>query len=402
MSRKTIMITLVLVFLMTSLGFGAQGQDNPLIEQTILLTFVPNIQFSPVYVTIEKGYFAEAGIQISDIEYLDEPDIANLVAENRYRFGVISGEQVIMARSAQRDLVFVYEWFQQFPVGIVTPVNTGIESVADLVGHKVGVPGRFGASYSGLSALLSANGLTEDDIQLETIGFTAPETVCVGYETDYAQGVEASVVYISNEPFQIEQNCTEVRVFPVAEAVDMVSNGLVTNAETIANDPALVQAMVSAYDRGLRDVINNPAEAYLLSAAYVESLPLEDDLKAALEIAASEQAAFLATEPDREAIAESRIALWDNLTAQFDMERLVNLRVLLDSIALWDADIPGLTDPDSWEVTQSVLEQLEFLSSPLTDLSAAYTNDFVASDWRPGRELSGVGTTGDAQPDCSL
>ncbi len=377
MSRKTIMITLVLVFLVAGSGLSVQGQDDAQIDQAILLTFVPNIQFSPVYVTIEKGYFAEAGIRISDMEYLDEPDIANLIAENRYQFGTISGEQVIMARSEQRDIVFVYEWFQQFPVGIATPINTGIESVADLVGYKVGVPGRYGASYSGLVALLSANGLTEDDIQLETIGYTAPETLCVGYETDYAQGVEAAVVYINNEPFQIEQNCTAVRVFPVVEAVDMVSNGLVTNETTLANDPALVQAMVSAYDRGVRDVIDNPAEAYLLSAKYVESLPLEDDLKAALEAAAADQAVFLATNPDREAVAESRVALWDNLVAQFDVEQLVNLRVLLDTIVLWDADVPGLTDPASWEVTQSVLQQSGFLDSPLSDLGAAYTNDFV-------------------------
>ena len=377
MSRKTIIITLVLAVLMAGSGLSVQGQDDTLVEQIFLLPFMPNIQSAPVYVTIEKGYFAEAGIQINDIEYLDEPDIANLIAENRYQFGVISGEQVIMARSAQREIVFVYEWYQQFPVGIVTPVNSGIESVADLVGRKVGVPGRFGASYSGLVALLSANGLMEDDIQLETIGFTAPETVCVGYVTDYAQGVEASVVYISNEPLQIEQNCAAVRVFPVAEAVDMVSNGLVTNETTIADNPELVQSAVSAYDRGVRDVINNPAEAYLLSAKYVESLPLEDDLKAALETAAAEQAAFLATNPDREAVAESRVALWEKLTAQFEVARLVNLRVLLNSIDLWDADAPGLTEPDSWEVTQSILQQMEFLSAPLADLSAAYTNAFV-------------------------
>ena len=37
----------------------------------------------------------------------------------------------------------------------------------------------------------------------------------------------------------------------------MVSNGIITNEETIANDPALVSAFVEAFDHGLRDVINN-------------------------------------------------------------------------------------------------------------------------------------------------
>lgn len=366
---------LVLVTLILAAGIGpVTAQDAP--TETLLMTFIPNIQFAPVYVAVEKGYMAEAGFNLS-IEYLEEPDVANLIADNRFHFGIISGEQVILARSEGRDIRFVYEWFQKYPVGIATPTNTGITSVTELAGHKVGIPGRFGASYSGLIALLSANGLTEDDIQLEPIGFTAPENICVGYETDYAQGVEATVVYINNEPAQIEQRCTEVNVFAVSDAVDMVSNGLITSAQLINDDPETVSRMVWAFDMGLRATINNPAEAYLLSKAQVEGLPLDDDLKSALEAAAADQAVFLATNPDREAVAASRAALWEALTAQFEPEILVDFQVLLNTIDLWDADTLGLTEPASWEATQQVLLTSGFLAAPLDDLEAAYTNDYL-------------------------
>jgi len=347
---------------------GVSAQDG-LVDQTLFMTFVPNIQFAPVYVGNEKGYYAVNGINL-DIQHGDEPDGVNLIAAGQLQFGIISGEQVILARANERPVVFVYEWFQQYPVGIVVPADSDIHSVADLAGHKVGIPGLFGASYSGLVALLSANGMQESDINLEAIGYNAPEVMCVG-------GVEAAVVYINNEPAQIENQCMDVRVFPVSDAADLVSNGLVTNEDTIANNPDLVRGMVSAFDAGLRAVINNPAEAYLLSANYVDNLPLSADFRAALTTAAAEQQTFLATNPSRADIAASRALLREQLATQFDTDTLVQFDVLLRTIDMWDADQLGVTDPASWTVTQDTLLTMGFLNAPSVDLAAAYTNDFL-------------------------
>jgi NitT/TauT family transport system substrate-binding protein len=241
----------------------------------------------------------------------------------------------------------------------------------------VGIPGRFGASYNGLVALLAANDMAESDIVLEPIGFNAPDVFCVG-------GVEAAVVYINNEPLQIEQRieqgeCNDisaVTVFPVSDAADLVSNGLVANETVLAENPELAQAMVTAFDRGLRDAINNPAEAYLLSAKYVENLPMTDDLQTALETWATAQADFLGTDPDRETVVRSRADLLASLLEQFDSETLLQFQVLLNTIDLWDADQPGMSSLESWEITQETLTTMGFLTETI-DLEAAFTNVFV-------------------------
>lgn len=366
------LFTLLILLLVIT---GAQAQQQPQ-EIPFFLTFVPNVQFAPLYVAIEKGYFAEHGIVFA-LQYGDEPDGVNLIAADQYKFGVISGEQVIQARANERPVIFVYEWFQQYPVGIVVPDDSGIESVADLAGRRVGIPGRFGASYSGLVALLSASDMQESDIQLEAIGFNAPEVMCVG-------GVEAAVVYINNEPLQIERRAEAgdcgsingIRVFPVSAAADIVSNGLVTSEAALQDDPQLVQAVVSGFDQGLRDVINNPAEAFLLSAVHVEGL-LTDELAAALETEATQQAEFLADGPDRQAIIESRAAMRQRLGEQFDNDALLQFDVLLNTIELWDAEQLGVSDADSWATTQDVLMAMGFLEAPI-DLTAAFTNQFVS------------------------
>jgi NitT/TauT family transport system substrate-binding protein len=374
MAYGRIFSILVTILLMLILAFGGQAQDAT--DLTFFLTFIPNIQFSPVYVAIENGYFAEKDLNLV-LEYGDEPVGVDLIAANERQFGVASGEEVIKTRANGRPVVYVYQWFNEYPVGIVAPVESGITTVSDLAGRTVGIPGRFGASYNALTALLTAFDMTESDIQLEEIGFTAPEAVCVGR-------VEAAVVYINNEPQQIleraaQGDCgdvTDVVVIPASSAADLVSNGVVTNEETIQSNPLLVGNVVSAFDNGVRDVINNPAQAYLLSASYIENLPLADDLRATLEAAVAEQTEFLATDPDREAIAESRAALWDSLSGEFDGETLLQFQVLLATIELWDADSLGVTELESWQATQDTLVTAGFLTETI-DLEAAFTNRFV-------------------------
>ncbi|GAB4528180.1 MAG: ABC transporter substrate-binding protein [Anaerolineae bacterium] len=365
---------LLLMLLLAVMTVGSAQEDETQ-DVRFFLTFVPNIQFSPLYVAIEKGYAEGLNIQI---EHGDENVGVDLIAAGEIPFGMISGEQVILARAGRRPVVYVYEWFQKFPVGIIVPDTTeGIESVNDLAGLRVGIPGRFGASYFGLTALLAANGMQESDIALEPIGFSAPDVVCAGR-------VDASVVYVNNEPLQIQQRadaaaCGEiasVEVILVADYADMVSNGIMTNEDVIAENPELVTAMVAAFDSGLHDTLNNPAEAYLLSVDYVEGLPLDDSFQAALELAAAEQADFLESDPTREEISARHALLVENLKQAFPPEMTIQFEVLVETLALWDAEQLGVTTPESWVATQDILQSMELLPREI-ELEAAYTNDFL-------------------------
>jgi len=375
---RFLLILALAVGVLTGPVAGQEGAGAAPDEVSFFMTFVPNIQFSPVYVAEAKGYLAANNLAVTS-EHGDEPVGVDLIAAGERDFGLISGEQVLAARANGRPVVSIYEWFQQYPVGVVFPLDAGIEAVTDLAGRNVGIPGRFGASYSGLTALLAANGMTEQDIDLEEIGFNAPEVFCAG-------GVEASVVYVNNEPIQIghraeQGDCGDVNgigVFRVADAVDMVSNGVITSETMVADHPDLVRRLVAAFDAGLRDAINNPAEAYLLSAGFVEGLPLSAELRAALEAASEEQTAYLAANPEatRDDIAARRVALLESLQGQFSGDELVQFEVLLSSIELWDADQLGYADPRSWAVTQDILLDMGYIPQT-TDPNEAFTNEFL-------------------------
>jgi NitT/TauT family transport system substrate-binding protein len=373
-------LSLILLLLAALAVFPAAAQDEAPAEirqMRFFLPFIPNIQFAAVYTGIEKGHYAAQGLELS-LEYGEETVAVDLLAAGDLTFSLVSGEQVILARAGARPIVYVYEWFQRYPVGIVVPDSTeGVTSIADLAGRRVGIPGRFGASYSGLIAALAAHDMQESDINLEPIGFVAPDVVCAG-------GVEASVIYVNNEPLQIQQRAdagqcgdiTAVSVLYFADYANMVSNGVVTNEMTLNDDPDLVRAFVTAFDAGLRDSINNPAEAYLLSLAHVETLPINAELRAALEQAAEQQAAFLATEPERAEIQASHEALLEELSERFAPELLIQFRVLLETNKLLGTDTLGLSRDEDWALTAEIVELMELTPGPV-DLDGAYTNDFV-------------------------
>ncbi len=363
---------LILLALLLALGGTAPARargtgDQP--ELTLFLGFIPNVQFAPIYMALEKGYFAEeAGVNVV-LEYGDENIGVERIAAGELDFGVISGEQIILARYGGRPLTYVFEWWQRYPVAVAALAGSGISSVHDLAGRTVGVPGRFGASYVGLSALLAANDMSEADVTLEEIGYNAPAMLCAGR-------VEAAVVYIANEPVQIRDQCGEVTVLPVAAEADLVANGLVTNERTLAENPDLVRGMVRALSHGLADVLADPDGALRASRRYVESLPTGQS-RTATTLAADEAIRVLRAAAAGDGLPpEAAAALAESLSAVVNHDEAIQMQVLLNSMALWDAPRLGETDPASWETTMNALLRAGLLPGP-ADLSGAYTNDYL-------------------------
>jgi NitT/TauT family transport system substrate-binding protein len=172
---------------------------------------------------------------------------------------------------------------------------------------------------------MNAGGLEDKDITLETIGFNQVEALASGR-------VDAAVIYVPNEPVQLEAQGMPVNIIRVADYLQMVSNGLVTNETTLLENPDLVRRMVAATLHGIQDTIADPVAAYQVSLKYVENL------------------------------------------AQAD--QAVQQRILAESIKLWTAPPLGHTSPEAWENMQSMMLEMGLIPTPL-DLSQAYSNAYL-------------------------
>ncbi|GAB4422221.1 MAG: ABC transporter substrate-binding protein [Anaerolineales bacterium] len=329
---KRILLLILLGTLMVACGgetapsteAGPESENEALTKVKLPLGYIPNIQFAPLYVSVEKGYFREEGIEV-EFDYSFETDAMALVGANELQFAMVSGEQVLLARAQGLPVVYVAAWYQQYPVAVVSKAEQGITSPADLKGKRIGLPGWFGANYIGLEALLFAAGLNDADVTLDSIGFNQVEALA----TDQVQVVS---VYAANEPVQLRAQGYEVNELRVADYVQLASNGLITNEKTLAENPDLVRRMVAAFLNGLADTIARPDEAYELSKAHVENLAEADEA--------------------------------------------VQKQVLARSIALWKGPRLGYSDPQAWENMQALLLQMGLLPQEI-DLEKAFTNEFV-------------------------
>jgi NitT/TauT family transport system substrate-binding protein len=172
-------------------------------------------------------------------------------------------------------LVDVATIFQKYPVVLVVPTTSPIHTAADLRGHTIGVPGPYGATYTGLLALLHSAGLSTSDVDIKSIGFTQVAALLT-------HQVDAVVGYANNEPIQLAAHGFAVRTINVWDVQPLVSNGLVVLSGELKQHPDVVRAIVEATLRGVRETMANPQEAVRISASYVPGLDQPAKLASAL------------------------------------------------------------------------------------------------------------------------
>ncbi|EFO81771.1 NMT1/THI5-like domain-containing protein [Oscillochloris trichoides DG-6] len=310
----------------------ATPATSELRQITLAMSYIPNIQFAPYYVAAAKGYYAEAGLEVI-FDYNFENDVVTRVGawpESKVEFATASGTSTLLARQSGLPVKTVMTLYQQFPVVFFAKSTTGLQSVQDLKGKTVGIPGRFGESLYALMAILYANQLDESVMTVQEIGFTQAQSVL-------EDNVQVGIGYGMNEPVLLRQQGVEVDVLRVADVYDLASNGIVVSEALIEQDPELVRAFMLASLRGLADTLADPDAAFTLSLNYIPEAQLGD------------------VELQRQVLTES-LPYWTS--AQTETEGL------------------GFTNLETWVKTEEFMRAANLLTQPV-EVSSAFTNEFI-------------------------
>ncbi|OIP97826.1 hypothetical protein AUK40_02400 [Candidatus Wirthbacteria bacterium CG2_30_54_11] len=280
---------------------------------TIGMGYIPNVQFAPFFVAEDRGYFTQKSVDVT-LDYGMAPDLIQQVAAGQKGFAITDGEQVLLGRAQGLPVVAVLALYPELPVSIVSLESTGIRTPQDLTGKKIGIPGLYGSSYTGLLAFLDAT-IGQNAVTIESIGYAQIEMLTTGR-------VDAAVVFANNELVQLRERGYSVQEIPFGDYVSLVGASLITSEDMINNSPDIVLGVVQAVKQAMQYAINNPDYTFTASVARIPDLSEADY-------------------PVQRQVLEASMAKWR------DTANLSN-------------DL-GVMDPGRWTSTREMLQKLDLL-----------------------------------------
>jgi ABC-type nitrate/sulfonate/bicarbonate transport system substrate-binding protein len=262
-----------------TLGLAATGvlgnqfafaQDT--MSASLALEWYPNANHAGIFVARDAGAFDSAGLSLEIFTPADPTTVLQTVGAGRDTFGITYQYDVLQARTQGVPVVSIAALVQH-PLNSLVVLESGdIMSPADLGGKTVAVTG-VPSDEALLDAMLRANGLSIDDVEVVNVGFDLLPAVFSG-RADAAIGV-----YWTHETILAEREGNPLRYFRIEEhgVPDYYELVLVTAEETIQNQQPVVSSFLGALRQGYEGAAADPDRA--LSLLLAESPDLIDEVE---------------------------------------------------------------------------------------------------------------------------
>jgi ABC-type nitrate/sulfonate/bicarbonate transport system substrate-binding protein len=172
-----------------------------------VFNWLPDIEWSAWYLAEESGYFQERGVESTLIH--GGPNAAlvpQVLAAGDGNIGLSASElDIIRANNEGEDFVIIGAMYQRNPLGLTWLTETGIETVDDLVGKRIGGPQ---GDQVQIDAMFKVNGM-EPDYEFVPMGFD-PQPLVEGE-------MDAIASYVTNQPIQLRLQGYDVSAKPYSD-----------------------------------------------------------------------------------------------------------------------------------------------------------------------------------------
>lgn len=227
---------------------------------TLQLKWSHAFQFAGYYTAVEKGFYREAGLDVSLLEAHPGTSVLASVREGRAQYGV-GTSSLLLDRAAGQPVVVLAVVFQHSPQVLLMRQNKhehGTQGIHDLLDKRVMIE----PHADELLAYLKQEGIRPDRLQQVPHTFN-PQDLIDGK-------VDAMSAYITNEPYILDQAGARYHTYtPRSAGIDFYGDNLFTTEGELAAHPDRVRAFREASLRGWRYAMENPGEtADLIVAKY--------------------------------------------------------------------------------------------------------------------------------------
>jgi putative hydroxymethylpyrimidine transport system substrate-binding protein len=234
---------------------GGEGKAlSSMTDATLVLDFIPNAVHAGIYQALEAGYYKEENINLKIIQPTSTADTLKLIDAGKAEFGIADGIDVATQITDGRDAKGIMALLERPPGGLITLKKEGITNPKELEGKTVGITG-VPSDTAILNTVVSDAGGDPNNINVVTIGFNGVQNLENGKVAAFTGFIPADGVQVEHDGFPTES-------FPLDEWGGPSYPGLVvfSTQARIEQEPALMQAFVSATIKGYEDVFKNPQE----------------------------------------------------------------------------------------------------------------------------------------------
>ncbi|HEY9595866.1 MAG TPA: ABC transporter substrate-binding protein, partial [Spirochaetia bacterium] len=229
--------------------------------------YIPHVQFTPLYVGIDKGFYKEEGIDLQ-LSFGFQYDVFSLLAAGRIDVGLSDADQLVQSGSKGMGLEAIFQYYQGYPIAIVAK-DPGIRTPADLKGKTIGTPDLYGSSWIGLQLFLRKYDLA-GSVRVQKIGYTQEAALMSGR-------ADAVVCFFNNEPIVFRAKGVALREWDVKDFSDMVGPSFISSrAITAARGPVLAR-FVRATRKAMAWTVDHREEAAAIAMKNVGNVTKEEE-----------------------------------------------------------------------------------------------------------------------------
>lgn len=224
---------------------------------TMVLDWTPNTNHTGIYVAQEKGYFKEAGLDVSVIQPPDN-GATDLVASGGAEFGIDFQDTLAAAFSSDSPLpvTAVAAILQHNTSGLISLKKKGIDSPGKLEGHS------YATWDSPIEQAVLKNVVEKDggDFSRVKLISTYVEDIVAALHAD----IESVWIYYGWDGVKCDMEGLSTNFLPFADmnpTFDYYSPVIIGNNDYMKKNPDTIKAFLSAVKKGYEYAAGNPSDA---------------------------------------------------------------------------------------------------------------------------------------------
>ncbi|MDR5900090.1 ABC transporter substrate-binding protein [Halomonas vilamensis] len=216
---------------------------------------------APFLMAVERGYFAEEGLDVQIDSGSGSAGAINRVASGAYEMGFGDLNALIEFLAENPDgpgITGVYSVYDGTPAAVFARKDSGIETPADLAGKTIAAP-TFDTGYRAWGIFAAANDLDPDAVEWQNVDPTLRETLLTRGDVDAITGFYFTSL-LNLEERGMSQD--ELTIMPFPEyGVPLYGNAIIASEAFAEENPEAVRGFLRAFNRALGETLDDPDAA---------------------------------------------------------------------------------------------------------------------------------------------